>query len=69
MNTVRYASRSAVSFSIQKPLVPNIAENISYVTTNWATTKIATSNNWNGITSKKPGTVLLMQNVDGVPIG
>jgi hypothetical protein len=34
MNTVRYASRSAVSFSIQKPLVPNIAENISYVTTN-----------------------------------
>ena len=29
------------------------------------TTKIATSNlNWNGITSKKPGTVLLMQNVD-----
>ena len=28
------------------------------------TTKIATSNDRNGITSKKPGTVLLMQNVD-----
>ena len=33
------------------------------------TTKIATSNDRNGITSKKPGTVLLMQNIDGVPIG
>ena len=29
------------------------------------TTKIATSNDRNGITSKKPGTVLSMQNVDG----
>ena len=32
------------------------------------TTKIATSNDKKGITSKKPGTVLSMQNVDGVPI-
>ena len=32
------------------------------------TTKIATSDNWNGITSKKPGTVLSMQNVGGIPI-
>ena len=30
------------------------------------TTKIATSNDWNSITSKKPGTILSMQNVDGV---
>ena len=30
------------------------------------TTKIATSNDRNGITSKKPGTVLSMQNVDGI---
>ena len=30
------------------------------------TTKIATSNDRNGITSMKPGTLLLMQNVDGV---
>jgi hypothetical protein len=28
------------------------------------TTKIATSNDWNGITSKKPGTILSMQNVE-----
>ena len=33
------------------------------------TTKIVTSNDRNGITSRKPGTVLSMQNVDGVPIG
>ena len=33
------------------------------------TTKIATSNNRNGITSKKPYTVLSMQNVDVDPIG
>jgi hypothetical protein len=33
------------------------------------TTKIATSNDRHGITSKKLGTVLLMQNVDDVPIG
>ena len=32
------------------------------------TTKKATSNERNGIKSKNPGTVLLMQNVDGVPI-
>ena len=32
------------------------------------TTKVATCNDRNSITSKKPGTVLSMQNVDDVPI-
>ena len=33
------------------------------------TTKMATSNDWNCMTFKKPCTILSMQNVDGVPIG
>ena len=32
------------------------------------TTKIATSNNWNCIICKRPGTILSMQNVDGIQI-
>ena len=37
---------------------------LRYKKSSFTTTKIVTSNNRNGITSKKPSTVFLMQNVD-----